>query len=173
MELKQAALTDFTQILAIIKDGTGQLAQSGINQWQGQYPSVAHIKEDIENGHAYLAINEGGQTVGTIAIVETPEEVYEKINGELQRVHNEYVVVHRVAVRSKYAGHGYATQMLRAAIDLVHSEKPGVSSIMIDTHENNKAMQHLIKKIGFEQIASFDGIYHPGELSYAYEYNLK
>ena len=54
MQIKQAKMDDLNQIMEILRDGRNQLAEQGIDQWQGDYPNEEHIKEDIEKGFAYL-----------------------------------------------------------------------------------------------------------------------
>ncbi len=48
MQIKQAKMDDLNQIMEILRDGRNQLAEQGIDQWQGDYPNEEHIKEDIE-----------------------------------------------------------------------------------------------------------------------------
>ena len=76
MEIRQATINDYDQIMTILKDGANQLAERGVDQWQGEYPSPDQIKEDIEKGFAYLAVSADGKTVGAISIVEAPDHSY-------------------------------------------------------------------------------------------------
>lgn len=55
MKIRQATMNDYNQIMAILKDGANQLAERGVDQWQGDYPSPDQIK-DIEKGFAYLLL---------------------------------------------------------------------------------------------------------------------
>ncbi|WEV50415.1 GNAT family N-acetyltransferase [Lactobacillus sp. ESL0731] len=169
MQLRRATMTDFDQIMAILKDGANQLAESGVNQWQGEYPSPDQIKEDIENGWAYLAVSDDEETVGAISIVTPPDHSYDKLNGDWLIQTDNYVVIHRVAIHSKHAGNGYATKLLQAVIENIRDNHPEVDSIRIDTHEDNKAMQHLIDKMGFKQVGTLHGVYRADETSYVYE----
>ncbi len=73
MKLKKATLADLDTIIAILKDGSNQLAESGVDQWQGDYPSRDQITYDINNGFAYLAQSDDSETVGAIAIVTAPD----------------------------------------------------------------------------------------------------
>ncbi len=77
----------------------------------GDYPNVTHVKEDIENGYAYLVKADDGQTVGTLAIVEAPDYFYDKLNGKWLINTENYVVIHRVAIHSRHAGKGYASKL--------------------------------------------------------------
>lgn len=169
MKLKQATAADFDQIMAILKDGANQLAEHGVDQWQGDYPSPDQIKEDIDHGFAYLAESADGQTVGAISIVEAPDHAYDNLQGEWLKDTQNYVVIHRVAIHSDHAGHGYATKLLTEVINYIRDHRQDIDSIRIDTHEDNQAMQHLIDKMGFTKVGELHGVYRPEEISYVYE----
>lgn len=169
MRLKQAREEDFDQIMSILKDGANQLAERGVDQWQGDYPSPDQIKEDIKNGYAFLAVSHDGETVGVISIVEAPDHSYDKLDGEWLLDTQNYVVIHRVAIHSQHAGHGYATKLLTEVINYIRDNRTDIESIRIDTHEDNTAMQHLIDKMGFKRVGQLNGVYRPKEISYVYE----
>ena len=169
MQLRRATMADFDRIIAILKDGANQLAERGVDQWQGDYPSKAQIKEDIENGWAFLAVSEDQETVGAIAIVDGPDHVYDHLDGKWLSDTNKYVVIHRVAIHSQHSGKGYATKLLQAVINDIKNNRDDIDSIRIDTHEDNKAMQHLIAKMGFSQVGYLHGAYRPNETSFVYE----
>lgn len=163
-------MANFDRIIAILKDGANQLAERGVDQWQGDYPSKAQIKEDIENGWAFLAVSEDQETVGAIAIVDGPDHVYDHLDGKwLSDTNKKYVVIHRVAIHSQHSGKGYATKLLQAVINDIKNNRDDIDSIRIDTHEDNKAMQHLIAKMGFSKVGYLHGAYRPNETSYVYE----
>ena len=169
MQLRKATMADFDQIIAILKDGANQLAEHGVNQWQGEYPSKGQIKEDIENGWAFLAVSEDQETVGAIAIVDGPDHIYDHLDGEWLCDTDKYVVIHRVAIHSQHSGKGHATKLLRAVINDIKDNRADIESIRIDTHEDNQAMQHLIAKMGFTKVGLLHGVYRPDETSYVYE----
>ncbi len=169
LKLRQATKADFDQIMNILKDGADQLAEHGVDQWQGDYPSPDQVNEDIEKGWAYLAISQDRQTVGAISIVDAPDHSYDKMKGKWLKDTNRYVVIHRVAIHSKHAGNGYATKLLTEVINYIRDNRKDIDSIRIDTHEDNKAMQHLIDKMGFKRVGSLHGVYCLNETSYVYE----
>jgi RimJ/RimL family protein N-acetyltransferase len=169
MQLRKATMADFDQIITILKDGANQLAERGVNQWQGDYPSTEQIKEDIKNGSAYLASSADHETVGAISIVKAPDHAYDNLNGNWLCDTDKYVVIHRVAIHSNYAGKGYATELLKSVINFIKENGKDIDSIRIDTHEDNKAMQHLIDKMGFTKVGTLYGVYRPDEISYVYE----
>ena len=169
MQIRKAEMADFDQVMDILKDGRNQLAERGIDQWQGDYPNPDHVKEDIEHGYAYLAKSEDGETVGTLSIVPAPDTTYDQLDGAWQVETNDYVTIHRVAIHSDHTGHGYASKLYQAVISYFTSGFNDVKSIRVDTHEDNLPMQHLIKKSGFKRVGTLHGVYRPNETSYVYE----
>lgn len=169
MHLEQAHLNDLERVIEILKDGRNQLAERGIDQWQGDYPNRDHIKEDIENGYAYLVHSDDHETVGAFAMVPAPDQTYDALDGQWEIETDQYVVIHRVAIHSEHAGHGYASGLFVALIDYIKEQRPEILSIRIDTHEDNAPMQHLIEKYGFHRVGTLHGVYRPNEISYVYE----
>lgn len=168
MQIKQAKMGDLNQIMEILRDGRNQLAEQGIDQWQGDYPNEEHIKEDIEKGFAYLVQSDDDETVGALSIVEAPDHSYDELHGDWLIDTDKYVVIHRVAIHSNHAGKGYASQLFTSVIDYIKNNRKDIKTIRIDTHVDNKIMQHLIAKNGFTKVGELHGVYRPEENSYVY-----
>lgn len=169
MKIRKAQVEDFDTVMAILKDGRNQLAERGIDQWQGDYPNPDHVKEDIENGYAYLANSDDGETVGTLTIIPAPDHSYDNMDGEWLIDTDDYVTIHRVAIHSSHTGHGYASQLYQSVIDYFKSGFSDIKSLRVDTHEDNKPMQYLITKSGFKRVGTLNGVYRENEISYVYE----
>ncbi|MBD5806635.1 GNAT family N-acetyltransferase [Limosilactobacillus walteri] len=169
MKIRKATMTDLELVVEILRDGRNQLAERGVDQWQGDYPNVTHVKEDITNGVAYLVQADDGQTVGTLAIVNAPDHVYDKLNGRWLTNTADYVVIHRVAIHSQHTGKGYASRLFLSVIDYLETHRPDIKSIRLSTNENNLAMQRVATKNGFQKVGTLHGAFRPNELSYVYE----
>lgn len=173
MYFKKATLDDIDTIIDILSDGRNQLAEAGVNQWQGDYPSRNQITADIMQGSAYLFNSTDDATVGAVAVVPSPDATYDTANAQWLNTTDPYVVIHRVAIHSTHAGHGYATQLFEKIIAHITSEHPEIKSIRIDTHADNHAMQHLIDKMSFERVGEMVGVYHLDDVCYVYEKLIK
>lgn len=169
MHIKKAEMSDYPRIVEILKDGRNQLAERGIDQWQGDYPNLEHVKEDVKNGYAFLVHSDDHETVGTFTILPAPDHAYDELDGQWLLDTQDYRTIHRVAIHSDHAGQGYASKLFEAVIDHFKDNEPDVKSLRIDTHEDNKAMQHLITKSGFTRVGTLHGVYRPKEISYVYE----
>lgn len=169
MKIIQAKLDDLNTIVEILRDGRNQLAERGVDQWQGDYPNEEHVRQDILNGYAYLVQSDDTETVGTVAIVPAPDPVYDHINGQWLIDTNKFVAIHRVAIHSNHAGKGYASQLFVAVIHHLASNHPDIESIRLSTNENNLAMQRVATKNGFQKVGTMPSAFRPSELSFVYE----
>ena len=121
--------------MAVLSSAKQFLAESGSSQWQGEngYPNEDDVFDDILQGQAYAAVIDG------------KDEAYDKIyDGKWQHNNYRYITIHRLAVLRDFAGQGIAQTFLQGLI-----EGQAGSDFRIDTHEKNKAMRHIVEKLGF------------------------
>ena len=146
--IREARPTDMAEIRQVMDAAkktmvsTNRLMrQSGnMHQWGEGYPSEAVITADMERNGG-LVIEDGGKVVGYFAFLPSPEPTYAKIyDGEWIDDVQPYHVVHRIA--SYPDAHGIFSSIM----DFCFSHD---RNIRIDTHRDNKIMQHNILKQGF------------------------
>lgn len=56
MLFRKAEYRDFNEIMAIIKEAQVHLRESGIDQWQNNYPNEEIVQEDIARGNNYILV---------------------------------------------------------------------------------------------------------------------
>lgn len=134
------------RICQIIDNAKGIMAASGIDQWQNGYPCRTDFEKDIENKDAFVMI-EDGHPIGVFALRLTPEPSYEEIDGDWL-TDTPYATIHRSAIHSDFRGKGIMSAIVDFSCKLAAAN--GMSSLRIDTHENNKPMQRALMKSGFE-----------------------
>ncbi len=148
MEFRKTTREDIPGIMRIIAQAQEYMKNEGIDQWQDGYPNEAAFEEDIEKDYSYVML-EDDQVIGTIAIIFDGEPTYDVIyEGEWKTVEEPYAAVHRVAVDVECKGKGIAGTML-AEVEKMCRER-SVRSIKNDTHRDNKSMQRMVTKNGFE-----------------------
>lgn len=109
-------------------------------QWVDGYPSESAIAADLEREGGFV-VEDDGKVVGYFAFLPSPELTYSKIyDGEWLEDEESYHVVHRIA--SYPDAHGIFTSIM----DFCFSHD---SNIRIDTHRDNKIMQHNLLKHDF------------------------
>ena len=139
--IREAKPTDITEIMQVMDAAKKIMRQSGnMHQWGDGYPSEAVIFSDMEK-HGGFVIEDEGRIVGYFAFLPSPEPTYSKIyDGEWMDDNLPYHVIHRIA--SYPEAHGIFSTIM----DFCFSHD---ANIRIDTHKDNRIMQHNIKKHDF------------------------
>ena len=148
MKLKKAKTTDINAIMKIIADAQQYLASLNIDQWQDGYPTEEQIILDIENKDSYIITNNDNQIIGTTVFTTKTEPTYLKIDGGwLTKDDSKYGVIHRLAVDDNYRNLGLAKYVFYQCEEkLIQAE---IKSMRIDTHRDNRGMQALLTKLGY------------------------
>ena len=140
-KIRKARPTDMASIMQVMEAAKEIMRSSGnMHQWTDGYPSEAVILSDMEKGGGFV-VEENSQIAAYFALLSAPEPTYAKIyDGEWLDNGQSYHVVHRIA--SHPDAHGIFSSIMDfcSTID---------SNIRIDTHRDNRIMQHVIKKYGF------------------------
>ena len=145
MKIRPSQYRDLPGLMAIFGEARGTIAQLGIDQWQNGYPSEAVITEDIAQGQSYVVEREG-MVQGTFVLVET-EPAYDRIyDGKWKD--DDYIAIHRVAVKVACRGTGICRAIIGYAAD--RAKAMGRSALRIDTHQGNIPMRRMLEKNGFE-----------------------
>lgn len=147
LQLKHTKLEDVHYVMEIIDQAKLYFKEQGIDQWQNDYPNTNIIENDIHKNHSYVLTKEE-MIIATAVISFEEEPTYREIFEGAWKSHQDYAVIHRVAVDSSFKGKGIASQLIHHT-ELMCKEN-GVSSIKIDTHENNRSMQRSLIKNEFE-----------------------
>lgn len=147
MEFRKTNHKDIENVMEIIKQSQQYFKEQGIDQWQNGYPNPQVIKNDIDNNNSYVLLKDR-KILATTAISFDGEETYNEIHDGKWLSNDDYAVIHRIAVDTNHKGLGLAGKIIKEA-EKKCSER-GVKSIKVDTHEDNKSMQKLLLKNGFE-----------------------
>ena len=139
--IREAQPSDMADILTVMDAAKNIMRQSGnMHQWGEGYPSEAVIAADMERNGGFVVEDEK-KIVGYFAFLQSPEPTYAKIyEGKWIDDTLPYHVVHRIA--SNPDAHGIFSSIM----DFCFSHD---TNIRIDTHRDNKIMQHVILKQGF------------------------
>ena len=139
--IREARPTDMAEIMKVMDAAKKIMRSSGnIRQWTDGYPSEAVILSDMET-HSGFVVEDDGKVVGYFAFLKSPEPTYARIyEGKWLDDEEPYHVVHRIA--SYPDAHGIFSSIM----DFCFSHD---SNIRIDTHRDNKIMQHNIAKHSF------------------------
>lgn len=145
MEIRKSVQEDLDRIMEIYKFARAFMASHGNpNQWgPTRWPPEDLIRQDIREGHSYVCVNSAGKVIGTFFFIqgEDPEPTYRNITDGAWLDPSPYGVVHRIASDGSEKGIG------AFCIDWAYRQ---CGHLRIDTHGDNKVMQNLVKKLGFQ-----------------------
>ena len=141
MIVRQAVTADIPAIMAVLEAARGIMRASGNPfQWPDGYPTEAMIRNDLAAGVGKV-FDRDGAVVGYFACIPGPDPTYSYIeDGAWLEDTLPYYVIHRIASLPDVHG------IFKGIID--HAGRL-TGNIRIDTHKDNRIMQHLLEKHGF------------------------
>jgi GNAT superfamily N-acetyltransferase len=92
-------------------------------------------------------MEEEGRVVAYGAVILTGEEAYRAIEGRWLSEEEDYVVVHRLCVADEVVGRGFGRRFMEATEQFSRGR---VQSFRVDTHADNRVMQSLLPRLGFQ-----------------------
>lgn len=137
--IRKANYNDLPGIEKVFEYARSFMRKTGnMHQWSGGYPQKEILEDDIKKDHLFVFENDGS-IEGVFVFFLGDDPTYNCIEGNWIS-QKPYGVFHRVANGGKLKG------MLKQMIDFAESE---TTHLRIDTHQDNKVMQHVLEKNGF------------------------
>lgn len=150
MYIRLSTKEDLDSKLKLYEEARQFMRENGNGgQWGNDKPSVEQVIRDEEKGISYVCVDPEGKSG-----VKTPDDIvacfvyyigedpnYDTIRDGTWPDDSAYSVVHRIA--TKRGTHGVGTFCLNWA----HKQH---APLRMDTHRNNRPMQNLLRKTGFE-----------------------
>lgn len=162
MQIRHSKMQDIEQMMKIYEYARNFMKENGnpTQWWEKKWPPKELIEKDILSGKSYVCIHEN-RIVGTFFFDygKDIDPTYIKMSSGEWLNDEPYGVIHRIAGDGSVKGIG-------EFCILWAFEKCG--HLRIDTHEDNRIMQNLVKKLGFD----YRGIIHVEQDKYprlAYE----
>lgn len=151
MHIREARIEDLERIMEIYAFARRFMADTGNpKQWADRYPEKDLLVADIEKQQLFV-MEEGGLTHGVFAFIIGEDPTYDIIEDGAWLDDVPYGTIHRIA------GDGQVKGLLQACVIYCNDQ---IDNLRIDTHHDNKIMQHAIEKNGFKRcgvIYSVDG----------------
>lgn len=163
--IRKAELSDLPSIMPIYDKARETMRRMGNpHQWDSSYPSVALIEEDIRAGYCHVCVLGDGSVCGVFWFGVIDEPTYHRIEDGRWLNEKPYGVIHRLASGGEVRGLG------RLVLEWAMAQYP---NIRVDTHRDNRVMQHLVSALGF----SYCGIIYVSDgsprLAYQWEDSAK
>lgn len=139
--VRMAEIGDLPVIMGIYDRARTFMAENGNpTQWGKNYPARDLLEEDIARDGLFV-ITEGAQVRGVFMFVVGPDPTYAVIENGAWHSDKIYGTIHRIA------GDGTGG-IFGACLDFCRKKR---GYLRIDTHEDNKIMQHVVTKAGFQR----------------------
>lgn len=139
-KIRAAQLEDLDEILEIYTYAKKFMVETGNpTQWVGNYPQRELLEEDIANQGLFV-VTEAKKICGVFYFVIGPDPTYAIIENGAWHSDQTYGTIHRIAGNGTGGVFGAALDYCRSQMDYLR----------IDTHEDNKVMQHVVTKHGFK-----------------------
>ena len=136
--IRRASLADMERIMEIYAIARKFMADNGNpTQWKDGYPQREMLEEDIRLEQLYVV--EAHDICGVFMFTLGDDPTYTYIDGAWSST-EPYGVIHRIAG----VGGGVFAAALEYCAGVIHH-------LRIDTHEDNKPMQHAVEKAGFSR----------------------
>lgn len=157
--IRYATPEDLPRIMEIYHGAQKFMAETGNpTQWGTTYPEQSLLEEDIAKKQLYVVIRDD-EICGVFVFFIGDDPWYAVIDDGAWLDDSLYGVIHRIA--SKVGAKGIFREAMDFGLALI-------DHLRIDTHADNKIMQHVVTKNGFKRC----GIVYVDEGSprIAYEY---
>ena len=140
LNVRNAKLEDLENIQIIYEYARMLMQESGNKtQWTNGYPQKELLEEDIRNANCYV-VEDKKDIVAVFMLFKGDEPTYKNIYNGAWVNDAPYGTIHRLAATGKLKG------MASFCIDWCLNQ---CENIRIDTHEDNKIMQHILEKKDF------------------------
>ena len=145
-QFRVASSEDVARVVEIIRSAQRRLGESGIDQWQNGYPNRQSVESDVALGYGRVICCEG-RVVAYGALTYDGESAYDKLQGGAWLTsEGDYLTIHRLCVADEALGKGCGRLFMTFAEDEARAR---VASVRVDTHPDNRIMQHLLTSLGY------------------------
>ena len=139
-----AKIEEADECARLLESGRQFQLSQGFVQWTEEYPTIKDVKADIAESTGYVYKVDG--EIAAYMCIKDDEPVYNQLN-DVWGNKGPYIVIHRMGLSDKFRGRGLSAEIFDALA--VFGKNKGMTSIRIDTHGDNKRMQHVLVKCGF------------------------
>ena len=140
LTIRPAMQAELVEIEAIYASARRFMCENGNpTQWNDGYPRRELLEEDLRLGRLYVAV-QAEKICGVFMYALGEDPTYGYMEGGSWRADTPYGTIHRIASCS--------SGVFAAAVEFCHNQ---CAHVRVDTHADNKPMQHLAEKFGFSR----------------------
>lgn len=141
--IRKAAVEDLPFIMPLFEHARQYMEKTGNpHQWIDGYPQESLIEKEIKDGHCFVCLNKQNKIACTFCLIIGKDPTYTVIEDGQWLNDSTYGTIHRLA------SDGTVRRIADICIDWCSKIIP---NIRVDTHEDNKIMQNVLKRNGFKR----------------------
>lgn len=152
MIIRQATASDLDTIIAMRQERSRWLAGQGSDQWQVGLTTdgfAERVRTSIAAGQTYMAVDEHGEVLGTIAI-----DTWTNPGLWSEQDLAESVIVHRMITWRHAAGQGVGNVLLELANKV--ALRAGRRWVRLDAWTSNNGLHDYYRSAGFRHVRTID-----------------
>ncbi|MGL5978264.1 MAG: GNAT family N-acetyltransferase [Erysipelotrichaceae bacterium] len=151
MHIRTSTLADLPAIVALIEEAKAFLYQHRVDQWQNGYPNMDVIRGDIQAKTSYV-VEMDGDIVASFFLSFDIDPTYAVVHGGAWQGDDPYAVIHRYVIANRAKASGISHRIMVDIKQLCTQEE--IHEIRIDTHEDNRIMQGMLLREGFQKVGT-------------------
>lgn len=157
--IRKAVKEDLPVIMEVYRGAQGFMAKTGNpTQWGNFYPTIPMLEEDIALSRLYV-VERNNEICGVFMFAIGDDPWYAVIENGNWIDNSLYGVIHRIA--SKVGEKGIFNECFEYCLKQIRH-------LRIDTHADNKIMQHIVTKNGFKECGIIYVHDHSPRIAYEY-----
>ena len=146
-EFTIASKSDLEDVHALIRTCAKALLESGLKQWNEDYPNKSILLYDIENQTLHCC-KEEGKIIAVVVANKTEDIEYKQVNWRDKS--DNYIVIHRLGVSPLHQRKGIGKKMMKHIEN--YAAKNKINSIRLDTYSLNHASVQFYKNLHYKEL---------------------
>ena len=158
MIIKKADVEQFQHVMQFyhsVIDGISG-SQKSVGWIKDIYPAPDYLRESIDHGELYVAL-EAGQIIAAMILNHRCNEGYREYRWPTDASDSEVTVIHALAVHPSHTGKGYGKKMVHFAIETARRNQQKV--IRLDVLKGNVSAEMLYAGMGFQYLHTLPMFY--------------
>ena len=147
MMIRKAEISDLENIMLMYKSCVAGMIKNGIDQWDESYPNTKIIMGDLI-AQTYFVVTKNELIIAGINIDQNQDDTYLALDWKDKK--NQFVVVHRLAVKVEFWSDGIGKSLMLFTENLVIEK--GLNSIRLDTYSGNPKAMEFYRRLGYREL---------------------
>lgn len=146
--VRKSVFGDLDKVEKVLEEVKADMYESGIDQWDADYPNKDILKHDIQRQIGFIYI-ENGEVLSYMVLNESCDNEYDALQWKYA---SPFLVIHRLFVSPSAQGKGISSKMIKYAEQ--YALENNYRSIRLDAFSLNKTANAVYLKKGYEFVGT-------------------